>query len=387
MRVIFSQLFILWLLCVQAAHGSSLVGVTDNQIKLGSVLDLSGPAALLGAPTRDGMRLRIEEQNAQGGVHGRQLQLLVEDSGYDPKRGVIAVQKLLQKEAVFGFMANLGTPVVMATLPAITEAERFHLFPFSPHRATFEPLSPYTFQLFAPYQDYMGAAVRYWVSQKNANRVCLLYQDDEYGLEVLKGVQAGLSAKNLSLVEQASYKRGSMDFSGQVARLRSASCDLVVLATLVRETVGVVTEARKTGWDVDMLVTASGYSAQTHELGGAAVEGLYGVTVMPHPYPEGASPALAAWIKRYETRFGVLPNVWSAMGYVIADLTIQGLNACGRELTSACFTKSMEALQTQEDIFGGPRYHFSSSEHLGNRQGRLAQIQKGRWVLLTDYLK
>ena len=56
----------------------------------------------------------------------------------------------------------------------------------------------------------------------------------------------------------------------------------MVLATVVRETVGAVSEARKLGWNVDMLVTASGYSAQTHELGGKAMEGLYGVSVMPH---------------------------------------------------------------------------------------------------------
>ncbi len=87
------------------------------------------------------------------------------------------------------------------------------------------------------------------------------------------------------LVERTSYKRGATDFSSQVARLRAARCDLVVLATVVRETVAAMSEARKIGWDVDMLVTASGYSAQTHELGGAAVEGLYGVSVLHIPTP------------------------------------------------------------------------------------------------------
>ena len=366
---------------------AQVAGVSAQEVVFGSILDVSGPAVLLGAPTRDGMLLRFEDQNAKGGVHGRRLKLVVEDSGYDPKKGVIAAQKLIQHDGVFGFLANLGTPIVMATLPIITDAGRFHLFPFSPHQATYEPLNPYTFQLFAPYQDYMNAGVRAMEQLKNAKRVGLLYQDDDYGLEVKRGVEAGLSSQKLALVESVSYKRGTTDFSSQIARLKAADCDLVVLATLVRETVGAMSEARKVGWGVDMLVTASGYSAQTHELGGASVEGLYGVSVMPHPYAEGANPELAGWIKRYRARFGMDPNVWGVMGYVLADLAIQGLEKAGPDLTPAAYTRAMESLETKGDMFGGPGYRFSATDHLGNRRGRLAQIQQGKWVLISDYLK
>lgn len=359
-------------------------GVSDKEILVGSIQDLSGPIAMLGTPVRDAMLMRFEEANQAGGVHGRMLRLAVEDAAYDPKRAVLAARKLVQRDQVFAFLANMGTPVVMATMQMIVDSGRPHLFPFSPHELTYTPLHPLKFQLFAPYQDYMDAAVRYMVGENGYRRTCLLYQDDDYGLEVMKGVKAGLVKIDASLVEETSYKRGATDFSSQVARLRAADCDLVVLATVVRETVAVMTEARKIGWEVDMLVTASGYSAQTHELGGDAVEGLYGVTVMPHPYAEGASPALADWIERYRARFGVAPNVWSAMGYTIADLFIQAVEAAGPELTINGFVSAMASLQTEGDIFGGPAYRFSPEDHLGNRYGRIAQIRDGRWEVLTD---
>ncbi|SIP95291.1 amino acid/amide ABC transporter substrate-binding protein, HAAT family [Aromatoleum tolulyticum] len=374
-------------LAVAGVAAAQVPGVGEREIVVGSIQDLSGPIALLGVPVRDGMQMRFDDANAAGGVHGRKLRLVVEDAGYDPKKGVLAARKLVQRDRVFAFLANLGTPVVMATMPLIVDAGRPHLFPFSPHESTYAPRHPLKFQMFAPYQDYMDAATRYMVQTHGYRKTCLLYQDDDYGLEVMKGVEAGLAKLGQPLVEKTSYKRGATDFSSQIARLRGAGCDFVVLATVVRETVAAVAEARRTGWNVDMLVTASGYSAQTHELGGKAVEGLYGVTVLPHPYEAGANGQLADWIRRYRERFGAAPNVWSVMGYGVADLFVKAADKAGRELTVERFTAAMESLHTPRDFFGAPEYRFSRDDHLGNRHGRIAQIRDGRWVILSDYLK
>ncbi len=361
--------------------------VVGDEIVVGTVSDLSGPIAMLGVPVRDGMLMRFDEANAAGGVHGRRIRLVVEDAGYDPKRAVLAARKLVQRDKAFAFIANMGTPVVMASMPIIVEAGRLHLFPFSPHQATYEPLHPLKFQNFAPYQDYMEAATRHMVRAHGYARSCLLYQDDDYGLEVMKGVEKGLAALGRELIERTSYKRGATDLSSQIARLRAARCDFVVLATVVRETVAAMAEARKIGWDVDMLVTASGYSAQTHALGGAAVEGLYGVSVLPHPYAEGANSQLAAWIERYRARFRAEPNVWSVMGYTLADLFVRTAEATGPVLTVEAFARTLEGMEFTRDYFGSPSYRFTPQDHLGNRHGRLAQVRNGRWELITDYLQ
>lgn len=368
-------------------HAADVAGVSAREIVVGHISDLSGPIAMLGTPVRDGMLMRFDEANAAGGVHGRRLRLAVEDAGYDPKRGVLAARKLVQRDKAFAIIATMGTPVVMATMPVVLEAGRLHLFPFSPHKATYEPLHPLKFQNFAPYQDYMEAATRHMVQAGGYRRTCLLYQDDDYGLEVMKGVETGLEKLDQTLFERTGYKRGATDLSSQVARLRAAECDLVVLATVVRETVAAMAEARRIGWKVDMLVTASGYSAQTHELGGEAVEGLYGVSVLPHPYAEGANSQLADWIERYRARFGAAPNVWSVMGYSLADMFVRTAEATGRDLTPEAFARTLERLEFTRDYFGSPSYRFSADDHLGNRHGRLAQIRNGRWELITDYLR
>ena len=368
-------------------HAADVAGVSAREIVVGHISDLSGPIAMLGTPVRDGLLMRFDEANAAGGVLGRTLRLVVEDAAYDPKRGVLAARKLVQRDQAFAFIATMGTPVVMATMPVVLDAGRLHLFPFSPHQATYAPLHPLKFQNFAPYQDYMEAATRHMVERGDYRRSCLLYQDDDYGLEVMKGVEAGLGKLGRKLVERTGYKRGATDLSSQIARLRAAECDLVVLATVVRETVAAMAEARRIGWQVDMLVTASGYSAQTHELGGEAVEGLYGVSVLPHPYADGANTQLADWIERYRARFGAAPNVWSVMGYTLADMFVRTAEATGRDLTPEAFARTLESLEFTRDYFGSPSYRFSADDHLGNRYGRLAQIRNGRWELISDYLR
>ncbi len=362
-------------------------GLSPDEIRIGTIQDLSGPIALLGVPIRDGMQMRFDQENAAGGIHGRRIRMVVEDSGYDPKKGVLAARKLLERDRVFAIVGTLGTPLVLATMPLALEREVPHLFPFSPHRDTYEPLHRLKFQIFAPYYDYMRAATLHMLRTKGYKRVGILYQDDDYGLEVLRGVEAALAEAGVALVEKTSYKRGATDFASQIARLRAADADLVILATVVRETVGAAAEARKIGWNVDMLVTASGYSAQVHELGGSNVEGLYGVCVVPHPYAEGANPELAGWIADYRKRFGAEPNVWSVMGYTAADLFVRAARKAGPKLTTESFVAALEQVRTPGDFFGSPEYAFSATDHLGNHHRRLAQIRNGRWVIISDYLR
>ena len=84
-------------------------GVTKNEIVIGSIQDLSGPIAGFGKQVRLGMILRVDEVNEQGGVNGRKIKLLVEDSAYDPKKAVLAAQKLVNQDKIFAMVAHIGT--------------------------------------------------------------------------------------------------------------------------------------------------------------------------------------------------------------------------------------------------------------------------------------
>ena len=92
-------------------------GVSKNEILLGSIQDLSGPLAGFGKQVRLGMMLRVDEINEQGGVNGRKLRLIVEDSGYDPKKAVLAAQKLVNQDKIFMMVGHIGTAHNLAAMP------------------------------------------------------------------------------------------------------------------------------------------------------------------------------------------------------------------------------------------------------------------------------
>lgn len=361
-------------------------GVTPTEIRVGSLQDLSGPIAALGVHFRNGTAMRFEEENARGGVHGRRLRLLVEDTGYDPKRAVLATEKLLGGPGVFAALHNLGSPVVMATMPRFLDAGVLHLFPAAPMKEVYEPLHPLKFGMSPSYALSVPPAARHLIAENGFRRVGILYQDDDMGREVLRGMDGLLGELGLEWCARTSYKRGATDFSSQIARLRAADCDFVVLATVVRETIGAYAEARRTGWQVPMLVTASGYTAQVHELGGAAMEGLHGVVLLPHPYPATANRALADWIDRYRRRFGTEPNTWDVFAWAGADLFVRALRSAGPRPTPALVAAELERLRTSRDFFGNPPFALAADDHLALRQVRIARIRNGRWENVTDYL-
>ncbi|MDP1653617.1 MAG: ABC transporter substrate-binding protein [Rhodocyclaceae bacterium] len=380
-------LFALILACLSSVATAG--GITPTEIRVGSLQDLSGPIASLGVHFRNGTQMRFDAENAKGGVHGRQLKLLVEDTGYDPKRAVLATEKLLGANGgngIFAVIHNLGSPVVMATMPRFLDAGVLHLFPGAPLKDVYEPVHPLKFGMSPSYTLSVPPAASHLIRENGFKRVGILYQDDDMGREVLRGMDALLAELGLKWCEQTSYKRGATDFASQIARLKAANCDFVVLATVVRETIGAYTEARRSGWQVPMLVTASGYTAQVHQLGGAALDGLYGVVLLSHPYPDGANRALADWIVHYKEKFKAEPNTWDVFAWVGADLFVRALHAAGPQPTPQKVAAALERLQTARDFFGSPPIAFSASDHLALRQVRIAQIRNSHWENITDYL-
>jgi len=360
-------------------------GLTPTEIRVGSLQDLSGPIAALGTHFRNGTQMRFDEENAQGGVHGRQLRLLVEDTAYDPKRAVLAAEKLIG-QGIFATLHNLGSPVVMATMPRFLDAGVLHLFPGAPLKEVYDPVHPLKFGMSPSYTLSVPPPARHLIAAHGFKRVGILYQDDDMGREVLAGMDALLAELKLPWCEKTSYKRGATDFASQIARLKAADCDFVVLATVVRETIGAYSEARRGGWQVPMLVTASGYTAQVPQLGGAAMEGLYAAALVPHPDPDGANRLLAEWIARYREKFHVEPNTWDVYTWVGADLFVRALHAAGPQPTPQKVARALEQLETTRDFFGSQPIALSASDHLALRQVRIAQIRQGRWENVTDYL-
>lgn len=362
-------------------------GVTNTEIKLGTVQDLSGPIAAYGKQAVNGMRLRLEEVNSQGGVRGRKLNLIVEDSGYDPKRAVLAAQKLVSKDNVFMMVGLLGTPTNMAAMPVIFENNIINFFPLAPAREMYEPPNKLKYAFLSTTFDQASSALPKLIKEKNAKRICIVYQDDELGLEIVRGSEAGLKSVGMEFVERTSYKRGATDFSSQVARLKAANCDLVVLGTSFREAVGCLSEARKLGFAPTFLGASPMYTDLLHKLGGKSVEGVYATMTVEMPYLEDASFPVRFWAAKYKTKFSEDPSIFSVYGYIVIDAFITAAGKAGVSLTTDSFIKAMETMTLPRDIFGSDIMTFSATKRLGSDRSRISQIVDGKWRVLSEYVK
>src|SRR6185295_4455935 len=207
-----------------AAAQNANQGVSKSEITIGSIQDLSGPIAGFGKQVRLGMLLRVDEINEQGGINGRKIKLIVEDAAYDPKRAVLAAQKLVNQDKIFMMVAHIGTAHNLAAMPVQFEKNIVNFMPVTAAREMYEPYHKLKYSFAVPYYDQMRVMLPKMVKDKSAKKVCTIYQDDEFGLEVVRGAEAGLKAISMELAEKTTYKRGATDFSSQVARMKASNC-------------------------------------------------------------------------------------------------------------------------------------------------------------------
>ena len=361
-------------------------GVTKNEIVLGSIQDLSGPIAGYGKALRNGLQMRVDAINEAGGIHGRKIKLVVEDSGYDPKKAVLAAQKLVQKDKVFAVVGTVGTPINMAAMPIQFEKNVFNFLPITSAREMYEPISPLKWSFAATYFDQVRTGTKWMVKNKGSKRVCVLFQDDDFGQEILRGTEAGLKEINMQLAERTSFKRGATDFSSQIQRLRNANCDLVVLGTIIRETIGAVGEARKLGWNVEFLGSSAAYDTLIPKLGGKMMDGFYTMNTVNYPYLDDASKNVRDWGLAYKAKFNEDPTIMSVYGDLVITVFADVAQKVGPNLTTESFIAALEKYTRTRDMFGADEMVFSKTKHLATNRARLSQLQNGKWVQVTDYL-
>jgi branched-chain amino acid transport system substrate-binding protein len=373
---------------IMAVTGSAWAsqGVSKNEIVLGSIQDLSGPIAAFGKQVRSGMLLRVEEANEQGGINGRKIRLLVEDSSYDPKKAVLAAQKLVNQDKIFAMVGHIGTAQNMAAMPIQFEKNVVNFFPVTAAREMYEPLHKLKFAFAATYYDQMRVHVPNLVKEKKAEKICTIYQDDEFGLEVMRGAEDGLKTIGMTFAEKTTFKRGATDFSSQVQKMAASKCDFVVMGTLIRETIGTIGISRRMGFSPTFIGSSGAYTDLIHKLGGPAMNGLYAAMATQHPYLDEASQPIRFWANKYKTKFNEDPTVFSAYGYGVIDGFLMGAAKAGNNLTSDTFVKAMESTTIPADIFGSPVMTFSATKRLGNPASRLSQIQDGRWKVISPYM-
>jgi branched-chain amino acid transport system substrate-binding protein len=370
-----------------AATGASAQtrGISKTEITLGMHTDLSGVGATYGVSSSNAAKMRFEEINEAGGIHGRKIRLIVEDQSYQVPKAVQACNKLINRDNVFAFVAPAGTPMNNACFKEQLAANVPNLFPLSAARSMYEPFHRLKFYGAASYVDQIRSAVNYFVKEKGKKAVCVMYQDSDFGKEIIEGAELQTKKLGIKLAEMTGHKPTDQDFTAPIAKLRQAGCDLILMGTIVRDSIIPYTTARKMGWtDVDFVGSAAVYDLVVAAAQG--MEGFHGMGLTEMPYADSPVASVRKFVADYKKKYSIDPNIGAVYGWVAADLTVTGLKNAGADLTLDSFVKGMEAIKGYKDIFNGPEVNFGPQIRQGASSSFLAVSKGGRWTRVTEPL-
>lgn len=324
-------------------------GVTDTEIKIGTSTSLTGPIAVWGnRMSRIGPTTYFNYINEQGGVHGRKITYVLLDDAYEPARSVANHKRLIESDKVFALLLSMGTPTVSASIQTIVDSK---VPLFSPatggHKWGYEYL-PWVFQAGADYWHQSAVMVDYIVKEKGLKKWGVFYQDDDYGKEVLRGTTVQLEKHGLKPMATETYKRGSIDVSGQVAKLRAAGVDVVMLGTVYREGAPFLREKEKLGWDV-LTAGISPTATQTFvDLAGSS--GLGHLNTFSNPSVDSDRPGVVEFRNLMKKFFPDEKLSEEALyGFIATKTFVAGLQAAGRNLTRETLIKGLESLKDYDN--------------------------------------
>ncbi len=348
-------------------------GVTPKSILLGQSAAFSGPAAQLGIQMNIGTKAYLDHVNAQGGVHGRKMELKTRDDRYEANLCVDNTKRFIEEDKVFALISYVGTPTTVAAMPTFTEAKVPLIGPFTGAEAFRTPVNRYIFNVRASYYDETEKIVEQLVSTGN-RKIAVFFQDDAYGQAGLKGVQIAMDKRNLKILALGKVERNTIKVEDAVKAINVVQPDGVVMISAYTSITEFVRQMKKAGSATQFHnVSFVGSKA----LADALKDEGYGVAisqVVPFPW----SPSVPI-VKEYQTIMTKAGNTdfnfSSLEGFIVAKVMVEGLRRAGKDLTREKLVAALEGMSNVD--LGEFVVSFSPSSHSGSKYVDLSMIGRG----------
>ncbi|GHF35557.1 ABC transporter substrate-binding protein [Seohaeicola zhoushanensis] len=360
-------------------------GVSDTEIKIGGAHDLSGIFAPFSVPAVAAARAYFDQVNAAGGVHGRKINYIVEDHGYQVPKAAQAANKLVNRDEVFAMLLSLGTPHNLAMFQIMEPKGVPNVSPITAARQMIDPPAPWKFAGTSSYYDAIKATTQYMADHEGTKKVCLMILPTDFGKEIEAAVHDLAAAGKVELGAEIGHKPDETDFTGALARVKDSGCDTVGMALGISQMINAVATARKLGMN-DLKIMLSGAGFHTVVAKGLAqqgvMDGVYAGAGWQDLEARMGDPAVAEWVAQYKAATGEdYPGTGALLGRSGAGIMVAALEAAGPDLTRENFIKAMESLD-YEDPISGNRVDFSAEDHVGADEVFVSRIENGHWVLV-----
>jgi branched-chain amino acid transport system substrate-binding protein len=364
-------------------------GVTDTQITLGTHMPLTGsPAAIYGQQIVPGMQAYFDYINdTEGGVNGRQINLLVEDDSYSPPKTNEVVRKLVEQDGVFAIVGGLGTAQHSAVFEYLADAKVPDLFMATGATLFTDPVTRTAFG-FNPNYIQEGDGIGHYIADNYPDaKVGLIIQNDDFGKDGEKGIRQGIEGSNVEVVSVQTYEAESTNLTAQVQRLQNDGADLVAVYSLPQQAASVMKVAREQlSWTAPLIFSGVVADPLTIALaeGTANSDGAI-TTAYLRPLNQADDPGIIKHqeiMAQYQSDKAV--SNLSLFGQSVAEMVVETLKTAGQDLNRRSVIEAAESVRDFTCSLCLAPINLSPTDHRPIEAFSFARAEGTSWVVFGD---
>ncbi len=316
-------------------------GISEDTVLFGQSAAFEGPAQELGLNMRLGIMAAFAEANANGGVHGRKLELVSYNDSYEPEASIANTVRLIEEDNVFALIGEVGTPTSRSATPIASLAGVPFIGPFTGAGFLRDPGWQNIINLRSSYQQETAEMVARLMEDLGITRIGVMYQDDSYGRSGYRGVLAAMKPHGMEPVAVGLYQRNTTAVKTALLDLMEGEPEAVIMIGAYEPCAELIIWGRHLGLDAMYLnVSFVGSNALQQELGSRGA-GVIVTQVVPFPW-DSSLPIVASYQSALESyRPGTSPGFVSLEGYLAGRMAIAGLEMCGKSVDRQCFVDNI----------------------------------------------
>ena len=371
------------------------VGATDTEIKIGNIMPYSGPASAYGVigKTEDAYFKKI---NAEGGINGRKINFISYDDAYSPPKTVEQARKLVESDEVLFIFNSLGTPPNSAIQKYMNTKKVPQLFVATGATKWNDPKEfPWTMGWQPNYQSESRIYAKYILKEKPNAKIAILYQNDDYGKDYVKGLKDGLGAKAASMiVAEASYETTQPTIDSEIVKLKSSGADVFFNVTTPKFAAQAIKKVAEIEWkplhflnnvssSIGSVIKPAGFDNSQGIISSAYLKD----TSDPQWKDDAGMKAFDEFLTKYFPE-GNRVDASVMYGYTVAQGLVYVLKACGDNLTRENIMKQAASIRGLElgGLLPGIKVQTSATDFAPLSQLQLEKFKGEKWDLFGEII-
>jgi len=368
-------------------------GITKDKVLIGTFQALSGPVAYIGLSMRKGMDAYFNWVNANGGVYGRKIELLVADDQFNPAKTVVEVKRMVEQDKVFSIVGGLGTPGCLAVMKYLNDSKVPFVYQGSGALGLAVPPNKYIFSVQPNYYSVEGPIVaKYLARNLGYKRIGMVYRAADDGKEELAGFQSWLVSNRLEklLVKAIPVNPNATSFDNEILELLGAGVDVVFLSMYGQQPPNFMIQAKQYGLDAKIVMSYPNSDIQVIQLSQGAAEGAQAMAWVW--LGDADSVQFQRYLAIYQETFPQeIPNAYAAAGFIAGEVFTEGLRRAGQNPTREGLVQALETMSGWQGLISPiisykPYSVGDNTCRVGLQAMYAMEVVNGLWEKVSDWI-